>query len=96
MISLSRRGVLAGLGAGLLASTAPVRGATEKPPVEGGLGGTGIVGTLMGFGSLIVNGFRVETDAATAYSSTLGPFEPEALAVGQSLTIEAVAGLGPR
>lgn len=92
MMSPSRRSVLAGLGASLLASAAPVRGETEKPPAEGGLGGTGIVGTLMGFGSLIVNGFHVETDAATAYSSTLGPFEREALAVGQSLTIEAVAG----
>ena len=68
-----------------------MRAETEKPPAEGGLGGTGIAGTLMGMGSLIVNGFRVETDGDTAYSSTLGGFEPASLAIGQTLTIEATA-----
>jgi hypothetical protein len=91
MIRPSRRSVLAALGAGLLASAAPVRGETSKPPAEGGLGGTGIVGTLMGFGSLIVNGFRVDTDPETTFSSTIGLFDPGSLAIGQTLTIEAVA-----
>lgn len=90
MIKLTRRSLLGGVAGSLLgAAWSPVRAETEKPPAEGGLGGTGIAGTLMGMGSLIVNGFRVETDGDTAYSSTLGAFEPSALAIGQTLTIEA-------
>ena len=90
MSTIDRRNLIAALGAGLLAGVAfPARGETERPPAEGGLGGTGIVGTLMGFGSLLVNGLRVETDASTAYSSTLGAFDPQTLAIGQTLTIEA-------
>jgi hypothetical protein len=90
MTTIDRRKLIASLGAGLLASAAwPAWGETGKPPAEGGLGGTGIVGTLMGFGSLLVNGLTVGTDGTTTYSSTLGAFEPAALAIGQSLTIEA-------
>lgn len=90
MITIDRRSLIASLGAGLIGTAVfPAWGETAKPPAEGGLGGTGIVGTLMGFGSLLVNGLRVETDAATTYSSTLGAFDPATLAVGQSLTIEA-------
>lgn len=94
MITIDRRSLIASLGAGLVgAAVFPAWGDTAKPPAEGGLGGTGIVGTLMGFGSLLVNGLRVETDATTAYTSTLGAFDPAALAIGQSLTVEA-AGNG--
>jgi hypothetical protein len=90
MTTIDRRKLIASLGAGLLGTVAwPAWGETAKPPAEGGLGGTGIVGTLMGFGSLLVNGLQVGTDAGTSYSSTLGPFDPAALAIGQSLTVEA-------
>ncbi|MCP4384818.1 MAG: hypothetical protein GY798_25965 [Hyphomicrobiales bacterium] len=101
MTKLSRRSLLAGVGGGVLGLSLSPLGAqdTDKRPAEGGIGGTGIVGTLMDFGSLIVNGLRVETDAQTAYSSTVGAFDPAQLAVGQSLTIEATGsekGLLPR
>ena len=90
MSTIDRRSLIAALGSSLLAGVAfPAWGETEKPPAEGGLGGTGIVGTLMGFGSLLVNGLEVETEGATAYSSTLGAFDPSSLAIGQTLTIEA-------
>ncbi|WP_421725787.1 DUF5666 domain-containing protein [Bauldia sp.] len=91
MAVLNRRGVLAALGGAVIGLPGSRGWAEEadKQPAEGGIGGTGIVGTLMDFGSLIVNGMGIETDADTAYSSTLGAFDPENLAIGHSLTIEA-------
>ena len=92
MTGLNRRTLIAALGAGFVGTAIrPGYTQTDKPPMEGGLGGTGIVGTLMDFGSLIVNGMRIETDPDTAYSSTLGAFDADTLAIGQSLTIEATA-----
>ncbi len=92
----NRRVVLAGLAAGFAgACTAPARiveGGKKSP--EGGIGGTGIVGTLTGFGSLYVNGLRVETAASTAITDALGPIPQSALAVGHSLTIEAADDAG--
>lgn len=58
-------------------------------PVEGGIGGTGIVGILTDFGSLIVAGQLVETTARTQISDIFGPRPLESLALGHSLTIEA-------
>lgn len=90
MMTIDRRSLIAAFGASLLGAAAfPAFGATEKPPAEGGLGGTGIAGTLMGFGSLLVNGLEVAVDGATAWSSTLGAFDPADAAIGQTLTIEA-------
>ncbi|MEM8752997.1 MAG: hypothetical protein AAGF90_08480, partial [Pseudomonadota bacterium] len=62
MTALDRRAALAGIGAALLGACAP--GSREgagvadarKDPAEGGIGGTGIVGVLTDFGSLVVNG----------------------------------------
>lgn len=92
MTKLDRRGLLLGLGAGMLGGcTLPLDDLAEgsKNPAEGGIGGTGIVGTLTEFGSLIVNGLRVTLDRNSAVTDALGGVSQDALAVGQSLTIEA-------
>ena len=55
-----------------------------------GIGGTGIVGTISGFGSIIVNGLTLEFDPKTAVETNGKPTTLEALKVGQ--VIRAVAG----
>ena len=90
MPRLERRSLLAGLSAMTLgACTGPLRIGEGKKPPKGGIGGTGIVGTLTDFGSLIVNGLRVETDAETVYTDAFGRVHAEALRIGQVLAIEA-------
>lgn len=64
---------------------------TSENPVEGGIGGTGIVGLLTDFGSLYVNGRYIQTDADTEYSDGFGRLRKSDLRVSQSLTIEANA-----
>ncbi|MEM9011004.1 MAG: DUF5666 domain-containing protein [Pseudomonadota bacterium] len=61
----------------------------NKPPAQGGIGGTGIVGTLTDLGSLRVNGLRIATDAETAFSGPFGAIDATEVMVGDSLTIEA-------
>jgi hypothetical protein len=56
-----------------------------------GLGGTGILGTISGFGSVIVNGSAWEFDRHTAVESDGKPSSLEALKVGQ--VIQGVARL---
>lgn len=68
--------------------TEPI-GRDDRKPAEGGIGGTGIVGLLSEFGSLIINGEKVITDSGTRYSDALGSISPNALSIGNSLTIEA-------
>lgn len=90
---LSRRSFIAATSsAALLAPTRPLYAAEQEEP-KGGIGGTGIVGTLTDFGSLMVNGLRVTLNADTAISGPLGPMAEADLAVGQALTIEAGADL---
>ncbi|MFK7942521.1 MAG: hypothetical protein AB8B85_06370, partial [Paracoccaceae bacterium] len=60
----------------------------KKTP-QGGIGGTGIVGTLTDFGSLIVNGLVLETGSRTRVTDAFGARDQAALAIGQSLTVEA-------
>lgn len=86
-----RRAVLAMLGAGALtACTAPQRlGDARKPPVEGGIGGTGIVGVVTDFGSLMVNGLRVGVPADAAATNAFGPIDPAEVRIGDATTIEA-------
>ena len=48
-----------------------------------GLGGTGIVGTITGFGSIIVNGLELEFDRSTNVASDGRPASLEELRVGQ-------------
>jgi len=60
-----------------------------RDPFEGGIGGTGIVGTLTEFGSLRINGLRAEVAARTRVVTALGPVGQGALVSGQSLTVFA-------
>lgn len=93
MSRLERRTLLAGLGVAALGACAgPIRIGEGKKPPKGGIGGTGIVGTLTDFGSLIVNGLRVGTDRATSITDTFGTVPEAALQIGQVLTIEAADG----
>jgi hypothetical protein len=65
----------------------------QEREAEGGIGGTGIVGVLTDFGSLIVAGAMVETDESTRFTDGFGAIAEAQLNVGDSLTIEAT---GPR
>lgn len=76
----------AGVAVGL-ATRAP--GQSTERQIEGGIGGTGIVGVLTEFGSLYINGNRVLVDDATVYTDGFGPLPANALRVGDSLTVEA-------
>jgi hypothetical protein len=58
-------------------------------PNGDGLGGTGIVGTISGFGSIIVNGMELEFDHTTAVGNDGRPAALEELRVGQ--VIQGVA-----
>jgi len=60
-----------------------------------GLGGTGIVGIVTGFGSVCVNGLEVGYDDATAIDSNGAAARSSDLAVGQLVVIEAT-GRGDR
>lgn len=93
---LTRRRLLATSAGALVAGCAdvPLLADAQKPRPKGGIGGTGIVGTLAGFGSLIVNGLSIETDGSTDVSSALGELTVGDLALGDSLTIEATATPG--
>ncbi|MEM6679735.1 MAG: DUF5666 domain-containing protein [Pseudomonadota bacterium] len=60
-----------------------------RPPRAGGIGGTGIVGTVTALGSIVINGLRIELDDRTVVSDAFGPRRVEALGPGLSLTVEA-------
>lgn len=93
MTHIDRRAVIAALGTGLVGAASGPAWPENNPtkPAQGGIGGTGIVGTLTDFSSLMVNGLRVETDAQTTITNAYGPAPETALAIGQSLTLEAEA-----
>ncbi|MEM9762279.1 MAG: DUF5666 domain-containing protein [Pseudomonadota bacterium] len=83
-LGLSLTGVLAGC-----AADDPVAARKPRKPREGGIGGTGIIGIVTAFGSIIVNGQRVQLDENTVVTDAFGPRPQDALALGQSLTLEA-------
>ncbi|MEM8690334.1 MAG: DUF5666 domain-containing protein [Pseudomonadota bacterium] len=85
---LSRRAALAGGGATLLLPGLGWAQSTDRE-MEGGIGGTGIVGVLTDFGSLIVGGQYVGTDAGTRYTDGFGALQKSNLRIGDSLTVEA-------
>lgn len=90
MIQLDRRHLLTGLGAmSVAACSDPFEIGTGKKPPKGGIGGTGIVGTLTDFGSLLVNGLRIETDGSAEITDAFGTMAGDAMSVGHHLTIEA-------
>ena len=86
-----RRTALALLGStALVACSSPQTVSRDTPdPFEGGIGGTGIVGLLTDFGSLIVNGLRIELTNRTRIFDTFDEVDDSALAPGQALTIYA-------
>lgn len=90
----SRREALALLGSTLLAACGAAETVTqdETDPFEGGIGGTGIVGTLYGYGSLLINGLTVELAANTIVTTPFGPGSQMDLAPGQVLTVAARKG----
>ncbi|MEM7058873.1 MAG: DUF5666 domain-containing protein [Pseudomonadota bacterium] len=90
MPRVDRRVALFGIGASVLGACAgPVEvGGTKKSP-RGGIGGTGIVGVVTDFGSIIVNGLRIETNAETEVTDAFGRVDAESLQIGHSLTVEA-------
>jgi hypothetical protein len=90
--SVSRRTLITLLGASAAAgcTTPGIVGRAESDPFEGGIGGTGIVGVLTDFGSLMINGLRVEMATKTRVHSPFGTLSDTALAVGQPLTVFAV------
>ncbi|MEM1159886.1 MAG: DUF5666 domain-containing protein [Pseudomonadota bacterium] len=90
MIRLTRRALLAGTGAALVGACtegADIAGTKKQP--KGGIGGTGIIGTLTDFGSLMVNGLRVSVPEDLMIETAMGNRPQSALTVGQNLTIEA-------
>ncbi len=97
-----RRAVLTSLAALAAAACQPVSGdrptsggrsdavlADRSPPIEGGIGGTGIVGTVTGLGSIRVNGLTVALAADTAIADVYGARDAGMLGIGQSVTVEA-------
>lgn len=84
--SFSRRGVILG---GVSATVLPQVVWGQEREVEGGIGGTGIVGLLTDFGSLIVAGRYVKTDQQTIVTDAFGRISESDLARGDSLTVEA-------
>ncbi|MCV6593375.1 MAG: DUF5666 domain-containing protein [Silicimonas sp.] len=66
-------------------------GQSRDRDVEGGLGGTGIVGILTETGSLVLAGRRVELDERTRITSPFGRLSPDRLMIGDSLTVEAAS-----
>lgn len=87
----TRRDILSLLGSTvLLASCAPaVVTRAGNDPFEGGIGGTGIVGVLTGFGSLLINGVTVDVARTTRYTTSFGATSLDALVPGMSLTVYA-------
>ena len=59
-----------------------------------GIGGTGIVGTITAFGSVIVNGLKVDFDQETVITNDGVLTTEEALNVGQVVAIEATTRNG--
>jgi hypothetical protein len=90
------------LAPGLGGTGAPAIAAAREPGgmggtgqvAEGGLGGTGIVGVVTGFGSICVNGVKVEYAPDTPVQRDGSPVPQSALAVGQVVALQAM-GEGP-
>lgn len=87
----NRRHALALLGSTALmtACTPAIVSRDSSDPFEGGIGGTGIVGTLNGFGSLRINGLRVALTGRTGYRTPFGTVGSDTLQPGHVLTVAA-------
>ncbi|MEM8571730.1 MAG: DUF5666 domain-containing protein [Pseudomonadota bacterium] len=84
--NFSRRTAILG---GFAALALPRGGWGQEREIEGGIGGTGIVGVLTDFGSLVVGGRLVASDRETVITDGFGPVPESSLAIGDSLTVEA-------
>ncbi len=89
MDRLKRRTFMGLAGAGLLSGCVAPSVTRQGDPFEGGIGGTGIVGLLTEFGSLKVNGLRVETTDRTVVQTPFGIVPETAIRRGMALTIVA-------
>lgn len=56
---------------------------------EFGIGGTGIIGTISGFGSIIVNGIHINYEPDQIVESPLGEKKAEDLSIGHVVAVEA-------
>lgn len=88
MTEMRRRTFLTGIGAlGLSGCTAPSVVTRRSDPFEGGIGGTGIVGTV-GLGDrLSVNGLPVSFDRGARVTDAFGPLPRSALVPGTPVTV---------
>ncbi|MCB1906810.1 MAG: hypothetical protein KDH15_05520 [Rhodocyclaceae bacterium] len=64
-------------------------GGTGAPLATGGIGGTGIVGTITGFASVCINGVEVHFEAETPVDMNAQPATIANLAIGQVVAIRA-------
>lgn len=82
-----------GIGGTGMMRTEPPR---ERPVGEGdrGIGGTGVIGTIRGFGSIIVNGLRIAYPADTAVLIDDAPAATTDLKIGQVVQVVAQADQG--
>ncbi len=92
----NRRTLLLGLGCSLVAACTPGGRGDDRQladrPSEGGVGGTGIVGTLTSASGLSVNGLALATSGDVSVRDAFGPRRLSDLAFGQALTVEAAEG----
>ena len=96
---MQRRTVLLGLGLTALATgghrLALAQSAeSQQRPVEGGVGGTGIIGTLQKRDELLINGLRVAATANTFLTDAFGRRAVTDLGTGHSLALVAVQADG--
>ena len=93
MTTFNRRYALALFGAATVAGCAPAvqTAALGDDPFEGGIGGTGIVGVMVGTGSVLINGLRVEVPDAVRIVDNGGIGGTGALIPGRAMTIVARA-----
>jgi len=91
MTHKSRRHFLTLMGASALSGCASPALVTRNgnDPFEGGIGGTGIVGVVTGFGSILINGLKVELTGRTVFENALGKLGAGDLHAGHSVTIAA-------
>lgn len=91
MKTYNRRTLVSLMGSAALTACAAPQTVSQSvtDPFEGGIGGTGIVGQLTDFGSLVVNGLRVELTSRTRIATAYGDTTDSALTRGQSLTLYA-------
>ena len=83
-------------GAGLMPGSGGIGGTgavAASGGTGGGIGGTGIVGVITGFGSICVNGIRIHYDATTPVQELGKAAGSKRLAIGQLVAVEA-AGVG--